>query len=519
MENLDRYKKPYLGSKATQTGTASRKAVQSGFLTEDNVPSSLLADALSPNQLGPGTFGFFDSKTGLSVNAASAQVLAGKMLILANASFHTSDKIGSHGGFQESYKSRGINPRYITGWQKVLCATPEKAVAHLGNTNFTYDVTTALNAGGTGYTDGSYTGVELTSATGTGMLADIVVAGGVVTSVTITAPGSGYVVGDALTIDPLAITFVAGTVADIEVLTFSACNYTFHCGETYNLQIALSGRAVLSVLNHEVPRGVTAFGGCCPTDVDAPTEIDSTLIMLEWAKKIVESTYFNPFIRPVVYDQEQNPLFATEAEATAASYPGQTFDSYVSPGYIAGTLAGIRIEGSYFDTKFSNCSFTYSDTMGIVEPVNIADISLVNDSGFPCKDTLCFEHEHKGFSGQGYGEDVLREFIDDTTRRVSLYCDDARLREIEGGDALLNSFNRNGLYTRFILLHKVPHNENNNQQFTDVNYELNIYIPCNGAVTPTVTTLEAFMTAWLGSVDSSIELETFGHTAFVYEAL
>jgi hypothetical protein len=55
--------------------------------------------------------------------------------------------------------------------------------------------------GGSGYDSGgthTYTGVPLTGGSGTGAVATIVVTGGVVTAVTITTPGTGYVVGDVL---------------------------------------------------------------------------------------------------------------------------------------------------------------------------------------------------------------------------------------------------------------------------------------------------------------------------------
>lgn len=52
---------------------------------------------------------------------------------------------------------------------------------------------------GSGYTNGTYSDVALTGGTGSGAKATIVVSGGVVTSVTITANGSGYTIGDELT--------------------------------------------------------------------------------------------------------------------------------------------------------------------------------------------------------------------------------------------------------------------------------------------------------------------------------
>lgn len=57
-----------------------------------------------------------------------------------------------------------------------------------------------LTNGGAGYTNGTYSQVALTNitGTGTGATADIVVAGGIVTTVVLRSPGQGYVVGNTL---------------------------------------------------------------------------------------------------------------------------------------------------------------------------------------------------------------------------------------------------------------------------------------------------------------------------------
>lgn len=52
---------------------------------------------------------------------------------------------------------------------------------------------------GSGYTDGLYTGIDLTGGTGTGCVANITVSGGVVTVVSITDGGKNYLIGDQLT--------------------------------------------------------------------------------------------------------------------------------------------------------------------------------------------------------------------------------------------------------------------------------------------------------------------------------
>jgi hypothetical protein len=74
---------------------------------------------------------------------------------------------------------------------------------------------------GSGYTNGTYYNVALTgSATGTGASANIVVAGGVVTSVTIFNKGSGYKVNDILLQDIAVVTgSVSGTVMTVTAVT------------------------------------------------------------------------------------------------------------------------------------------------------------------------------------------------------------------------------------------------------------------------------------------------------------
>lgn len=67
--------------------------------------------------------------------------------------------------------------------------------------------------GGSGYADNTYPGVALTGGSGFSAVADIVVSGGAVTSVTITFPGAGYVAGDVLSADPADI----GNGSDFEV--------------------------------------------------------------------------------------------------------------------------------------------------------------------------------------------------------------------------------------------------------------------------------------------------------------
>ena len=70
-----------------------------------------------------------------------------------------------------------------------------------GVTEFTFTgliLTLNTLVGGTTYTNGTYTNVTLTGGSGSGAKATIVVAGTVVTTVTLTSAGNGYAIGDTL---------------------------------------------------------------------------------------------------------------------------------------------------------------------------------------------------------------------------------------------------------------------------------------------------------------------------------
>ena len=74
--------------------------------------------------------------------------------------------------------------------------------------------TTGTVTGGAAYTNGTYNNVPLTGGSGVGATATVTIAGGVVTTVAITNPGSGYKVGD--TLSALAAS-VGGTGAGFSV--------------------------------------------------------------------------------------------------------------------------------------------------------------------------------------------------------------------------------------------------------------------------------------------------------------
>lgn len=509
------FRKSYVGTKATQASVALTSAgVNNGLLTDAGVHSVELSNTAAPYQLGVGTYGFFNKDTFVSVNNASSEVTTGKPLVLAGASLMTNDKIGPHhGGYLQSNKSKEINPRYINGFWKTVSSQAQQSVVHIGNTNYNAP-TIAISNAGVGVSNGTFTALTTTGGTGTGLTVNITVAGGVVTQAAIESYGTGYTTADVLTI-PDQGGFSAATQPEVTLTIVDQCSFEFLCGENYALRIDLAGSPVLRLLNHDAYRELTYYGGCCPVDAIAPVAVDSTLAMIDWAKQIINDAFLKDFVRPIVYSEtSRTPWFATAEEAVAAGYAStQIWDNYVSPGHVDGQLAGIRLAGAYVETKFGNCSFQVSDFYE--REIVTINAALVNYGGDVCTfSDLCVTTEYAGFQGEGFGETILRDVVQDELYNQNFVAEDMRIREITQGDDIIASINRNAQYTRYIILHSVPRFNNNTSAYDNQQYALNIYVPASSA-----TALETLMATWLGAVNSPVALEAFGHTPFVYAGI
>ena len=502
-----------------------------GFLVTNGLSTSVLGNVdlvTAANNYGPGSYGLFDAKTYLSVDAGD--VLGCCPLILASASLLTNDKIGPfHGGYKESNKSKLINPKFIRSFYRVDQCTPQQSVVSIGNTPFTAVegiATLSPFVIGTGtYVNGTYLNIILTGGTGTSAKATIVVAGNIVTSITITDAGTGFTIGDVLTVSSAIIAtagfitrLVAGTSTTAAVLTLvpvtAGCCFEFLCGETYYLRIDVKGSPALRYLNHQAYQTLDAYTGCCPEGCVIPTAVDSTLVMILWAENIVRTAYLSPFIAPVVFDETGLAWYApgtTLSPQGVAVSPSQTWDAYVSPGHVSGACAGLRLFGAYVETKFGNCSFQLTDFYE-KEPVKIL-ASLVDLTGDPCTfEGICVITECYGVQGMGFGESVVRDLILAESYLQNFFHSDIRIREITQGDQILGAVNRNALYTRYYILHSVPRYNNPTGVFDNDQYLLEVISSGINA------SFEAVMTAWLDACTNCVSLEIHGCTPCVIKA-
>lgn len=533
-----------------------------GFIITPGIPTVALANTVGlPNTIyGPGSYGFFDPTTWTSVDAGFFSSNGCCPLILASASLLARDKVGPfHGGYQESNKSKMINPKYLQKVYKVETCVPQQSIISIGHTPGTTGNIVAtvapFVAGTETYVDGSYTNIILTGGTGSGALANVTVLGGVVTAVTIVNGGINYTPGDVLTLSSAAIAtagslteLVAGTSTTATVATVSQpnpldfqsgtlqadCQIQFLCGETYYLRLDVKGSPTLRALNHNAYQNLSAYTGCCVGPV--PTKVDGTYVYLQWAKAMIINNYVKDFVAPVVFDYTGVAWYApgttvtmdgTNTPVTPAQWwtSAAGVDQYATSAQaLAWTSllpnafnSGMRVYGAYVETKFGNCSFQITDFFE-KEPVRIY-ASLVDLKGDPCTcDKLCIYNDCRGKQGMGFGEQVVRDLILSESYLQNYFSTDIRIREINQGDQILNSLSRNALYTRYFILHSVPRFNNPSGTFDNDRYMNEIIVSEANPLVPIGNpALEAFLIAWLDACPNcvSLEVESCTHCAVV----
>lgn len=413
----DSFQMVFLGTKPT---TANPNQV-TGFITTAGLSTSVLPTdtGVAATTYSVGSWGLFDTNWKSVTNASLGATRP--ILYLVAASPQLKDKIGPfHGGYIETTKSKGINPKLINRFVRLDPCTARNQTLHIGQTKYTKTLSPA-NA---------------------------------------------------------------------------ACCFTFVCGETYYMRFEIKNEPVYRFLNHSGIRILEYNTGCCPSG-DPTALVDSTLPMISWAQQIVADPILQSFIQPIVYSEAGTAYGSPDNTLSLPSW-----DTYVSGGHVDGKCAGLRLQGAYVDTVFGNCSFQKTDYYGIV-PVEIY-ASMVDFNGDPCTFTgICVVEECPILQGEGFGETVLRDLILSESYRQNNFANDQRIREIELGSDILSSVSRSTLYTRYLVQHNIPRNDNPNGISDRDQYTLQIIT--NG----TVATFETIMATWLSNANSNISLETF----------
>ena len=520
------FQKAFLGTGATRTSVAIDRlgttpistSTQFGYVTTDGVPTYGLNQLKSSaaSEYANGYFGIFSPSTNLTITPSSCC-----NVYIAGSAIYDNDKIGPlAGGYQETNKSKMINPKYVSRFYSVAPCSPQNNVIHVGSTYWTAGggvLTGSITTAGVGYAPNSTTAVGVgttnVTGTGTGLELAITIAGGVPTVVEVVNPGKGYVAGNTVRI--LSPTGTPGTFAVYTIGTVTVahpqvgcgldtdCCKEFLCGETYYLRLDVKGSPALRFLNHNAYATVDAYTGCCPDGAIAPTAVDSTEVMIKWANAIVNNPIVAPFIQPVVQAENGTLLYAPGTSAAFLAANGAiTWDAYVSPGHVANACAGLILNGAYVDTRFGDCTFQVSDFYE-KEPVKLY-ASEVDLNGDPCAfTTLCVVTECEGLQVQGLGETVLRELVLSESYRQNFLATDFRIREITQGNQMIGAIDRAKLYYRYVLIHNVPRFNNPSGTFDNDQYALTIFS------TDPLATFVSDVTTWLTGCDNACNIEAF----------
>ena len=382
-------------------------------------------------------------------------------LVLVSKSLYSSDKIGPfHGGYQESVKSKIINPKYVTSFYKVdNCAIRQESIS----VGYTSD-----NAG---YTP--------------------------------TAP--------------------AGITASTPNISPCVDDFAFACGETYYLRLDIKGAPALRYLSRNDYFTASAYTGCCDANNTVPNPtivyvnwayqlLNSPLInpfiriKIQYAANATTAptTLNNKWFTSSAADLAQLLAYVN----TPSTLPGGATDA-------TNKIAGFIIQGAYVDTQFGNCTFYPTDALqAYLEPVKLY-ASMVDYNGDPCAFTgVCVRNTCLGRQGQGYGESILRELIlSEAYGQTPFYTGrDLRIREITEGYDVSSAIDRTGVfpnnqYDRYFIQHSVPRFNNPTGTFDNDQYLLEVIVP-NGF---SGTNFEGFVNKWLQNAqgDTCIQMTTY----------
>ena len=475
-------------------------AYQKMLIASDATP--ILSGDSSPMttlDLSEGQIAAVNAKTHTLIDLAETP--NAEMFYLAQGSFYQTDVLGSslHGGYQETVKSKGINPKYVSAFYLTRSADPVNHVLMVKpNTNcasIACDSTYRLRVDVKGspalrfLTHNLYQTVDAYS---------------------------GCCDGSDNTIDPMVLLlqwkerineslilnqFVNATVFNKAVATGTSSNPASSASTT-TATFALDSYTGVAV-NQRVT------GSCIPpnsivTTKNGTTSITITFPALQSAPSL--SSFNN--VNDLVFYNEVTTAFANYTPVTGDTAP-DTNDCF------------LVLTASYMDTTFGDCSFSPKDHVEY-QPIEIY-ASAVEQTNVPC-DTACFGKGgvvttptseilaagtggvyvlQQAKQGKGFGETIVREYILDKEYRQEPWKQDPRLREVLG-NTTLGDVSRSGKYWALHILHSVPRNSNPSGTMDNDQYLVKIVIPSTLGSNNAVTDFIDFMNDKLAAANNPI---------------
>jgi hypothetical protein len=401
------------------------------------------------------------------------------MIYLAQGSFHANDKIGPyHGGYKETVKTKGINPKYVSAFYLTTPASPVQSVRDISvldctsiACNSTYRMRIDIKGSpalrflthNAYLTMDAYTGCCDSSNNN-------------VDPVIVLLQWR-----DQIKNSPLISKFVSPKVFNYTGTGYAASTTSASTSLTLD---DTSGAGGSTPTGLAVGQLITGAGIPANTYI---TAVSGGTLTLSQAATVAATTTAIKFYSEIL-------LSATDyVPETGASAP-DTNDAH------------LILTGAYADTTFGNCSFSPMDHVEY-QPIEIYT-SMVDISGNPCT-TSCFVDTQlvQTYQGKGFGETLVRELILAKRYQQEPWMQDPRLREVLD-DTTLTELSRTSSYMVYHILHSVPRKSNPTGMMDSDQYLVKVVIPVQARTSGTPAyKFETWMNALLTSAGNNVQLD------------
>ena len=521
------------------------------------VANSLVATAgTASSALTAGQLALISATTNASValSASSPAYTTTPLAYLAQGSFHTVDKLGPyHGGYKESVKSKGINPKYISSFTVSEPANPVQDIQQISATAgcaVTCDTTYRLRLDLKGspalrflthnayFTLDAYTGCCDASKNNVdpnivllgwadrlalyptvkdfvqGTVWNRVLVAGVAATASATAATAltvsdrtGINAGDRVIFTPTTATSATGsTIAGNLFTVGTATNTIFSVGQVLTGTGVAAGTTIVSRVSGGGGTGSTFIVNIAQNV--ASTTISSASPVIAY----VAASYTPATGSGAVALVAANTLQTTSGTVainniTTTTITPRIYDAINSATYVPLTGATapdtvdsfLEIVGAYVDTVFGDCSFAPRDHVEY-QPIEIyASITALDPLGNQCL-AQCFNpaEVQNAIQGRGFGETVIRELILAKRYQQEPWQQDPRLREVLDYNPF-GEITRANKYIIYNLLHSVPRKANPSGMMDNDQYLIRIFVP---QATGRLTALEQGIGNWLTTANN-----------------
>jgi hypothetical protein len=519
--------------------------VAGSFQTTTGVASSALT---------AGQVGVFNANTNLTVDATltTTAYQVNPLVYIAQGSYHTVDKLGPyHGGYKESVKSKGINPKYISAYYVTEPSNPVQDIVQIAATagcavtcNTTYRLRLDLKGSpalrflthnayftldaDTGCCDSSNNNVDpnivllgwadrlalypTVKDFVQGTVWNRVLVSGVAATATATAAAAltmtdrtGINPGDRVIFTPTTATSATGsTIAGNLFTVGTATNTIFSVGQVLTGTGVAAGTTIVSRVSGGGGTGSTFTVNISQT-VASTTISSVTPVTAYVAASYVAATGAGAVALVAANTvQTTSGTTAINNVTTTAGTAVKIYDAINSTTYTPLTGASapdtvdsfLEIVGAYVDTVFGDCSFAPRDHVEL-QPIEIyASLTALDPLGNQCL-AQCFvpTEVQQAVQGRGFGETLIRELILAKRYQQEPWIQDPRLREVLDYNPF-TEITRGNKYVVYNILHSVPRKANPTGMMDNDQYLVRIVTATRNA------TFESIFTNLLNSANN-----------------